>query len=343
MKSTKSWDVVRSTPPARTPVQVSTPVRAKRTSTSRPSRKPSPQPIVATRTRTRPASSEPLKVRRARAKRLFYIGLGVFGTLIIGFLLYAAWLPSLRVTDVKVAGPDAESIRTIAESSLQGTHVFIVPRNSIFFLPESHMRKRILLEHPHIVAVSFKSAGLQGIEVLPVLRSSAFLWCGPSYGEKLQTCFSADADGYVFAPYQGTEPVASSTLLLKVYIPLEGDVLDPIRAHVGYASALPNSLRLAKSFRALGANISELAIRDDEADFYTLAGTRITYVIGREKEAAQLAASVFPQVKINDGTVEYVDLRFESKVYLRKGVPTVSEPKPVLNQSPEPEQESESL
>jgi hypothetical protein len=284
------------------------------------------QPIVATRTRKQPTSTEPLKVRRARAKRLFYIGLGVFGTLIVGFLLYAAWLPALRITEVKVAGPDAESIRSIAERSLQGTHAFIVPRNSIFFLPESTMRKSILEAHPHIVAVSFASAGLQGIELVPVLRSSAFLWCGPSYAERLDTCFGADADGYVFAPYQSTEPLASSTLLLKVYVPLEGGAVEPVRSHIGYASALPNSLRLAKTFRALGANIAELAIRDDEADFYTLAGTRITYVIEKEKEAAQLAASVFPQVSLNDGTVEYVDLRFESKVYLRKETHTDATP-----------------
>lgn len=325
MSVNKSWDVVRSAPPARTPVPVSTPVRAKRTSPSRPARKPSPQPIVATRTR-RPASGEPLKVRRARAKRFFYIGIGVFGALIVGFLLYAAWLPALRITEVNVAGPDAESIRSIAEGSLRGTHALIVPRNSIFFLPESQMRKRIQEAHPHIVAVSFKSAGLQGIEVVPVLRSSAFLWCGSVNAAPSQMCFSADADGYVFAPYDEAQSVATSTLLLRVYVPLEGGVQEPVRAHVGYARALPSSLRLAKTFRALGANVAELAIRDDEADFYTAAGTRITYVIGKEKEAAQLAASVFPQVSLNDGSVEYVDLRFESKVYLRKEASATPEP-----------------
>ncbi len=280
-------------------------------------------------------------MRRARAKRIFYIGVSAFVALAVAALIYAAWIPELRIKNVEVVGEDAESIRAIATKAMQGTHLFIVPRNSIFFIPESDIRKRILAEHPHVVAVSFHSAGLQGIQVVPVLRSSAFVWCGPARSEKVETCFGTDADGYVFAPYTGVEPAASSTLLLKVYVPLEGGAVEPVRAHVGYASAIPNSLRLAKTFRALGANISELAIRDDEADFYTLAGTRITYVIGREKEAAQLAASVFPQVKINDGTVEYVDLRFESKVYLRKGAPVVSTPDPEPVQEPVPEQDSE--
>jgi hypothetical protein len=264
-------------------------------------------------------------VRRAKAKRIFYIGIATFVVLTIAALIYAAWMPALRIEQIEVVGNDAESVRAVAAASMQGTHLFIVPRNSIFFVPESDMRKRILAAHPQIVAVSFHSAGLQGVRVVPVLRSSAFLWCGSSYSEKLETCYGADADGYIFAPYTGIEPVASSTLLLKVYVPLEGGAVEPVRSYVGYASALPNSLRLAKTFRTLGANIAELAIRDDEADFYTLAGTRITYVIEKEKEAAQLAASVFPQVSLNDGSVEYIDLRFESKVYLRKGTHADSE------------------
>ncbi len=328
MSAKKSWDVVRSAPPARAPVSVPAPTRVRRNAAPKPTRKvqPAQQSVVATRTRRQPISGEPLRVRRARAKRMFYIGLGVFAALIVAALLYAAWMPALRIEHVDVEGQDAESIRVIAAASLEGTHAFIVPRNSIFFVPESDMRKRILAAHPHIVAVSFHAAGLQGIRVVPVLRSSAFLWCGASYSEKLDTCYGADADGYVFAPYTGAEPVASSTLLLKVYVPLEGGATEPLRAHVGYASAIPNSLRLAKTFRSLGANIAELAIRDDEADFYTVGGTRITYVIDKEKTAAQLAASVFPQVSLNEGSVEYVDLRFDSKVYLRKEAQIAEDP-----------------
>jgi hypothetical protein len=70
--------------------------------------------------------------------------------------------------------------------------------------------------------------------------------------------------------------------------------------------------------RTLGADIVSIDIRGDEADLYTRAGTRITYVLGREQQAAGLAASAFPTLKLNDGSLLYVDLRFDSKVFFKK-------------------------
>lgn len=316
MSEKKSWDVVRSAPARKQEpvVRKATPPPVRRRTQS--VRTPE-HPVVATRTRTR-VSHEPLRVRRARAKRFFYIGVAVFVVLSLAALIYAAWLPALRISSVVVSGPDAESIKAIAQEHLSGTHLFVVPRNSLFFIPEGKMRKAILAAHPNIVAVSFASNGLQSITVVPVERTPAFLWCGESKETARESCYSTDADGLVFAPYMSATPLASSTLLLKVYVPLEGGAYEPVRAHVGYASMLPHALLLAKTFRALGADSAELVIRNDEADFYTSGGTRITYVLGKEDAAAQLAASVFPKLSLNDGSVEYVDLRFESKVYLRK-------------------------
>ncbi len=317
MSVKKSWDVEPSPRRASVPVRSAAPRADTRRKVIAP--KPRKEERVVARARTRePLSKEPLKVRRARARRLFIVGVSVLSACILGALIYAAWLPALRVSEVFVEGPSAERIKQLALKELQGTHLFIVPKNSLFFIPESSIRARMLQEHPEVVAVSFKAHGLQGLTVIALERSSAFLWCGDSYETKLPTCYRADADGMVFAPHESLEPLASSTLLLRVYVPLEGGAAEPIRAHVGYSSALPHALRFAKALRELGASIAELAIRNDEADFYTKQGTRITYVIGREKEAAQLAASAFPKLTLSDSSVEYVDLRFEGKVYLRK-------------------------
>lgn len=263
-------------------------------------------------------------MRRAKARRMFYIGLGIFLAVFMCALLYGAWMPSLRVHAVTAEGPNTEDVTRIAQEELAGTHLFIVPRNSLFFIPEADIRKRILLEQPSIVAVSIKSSGLNSIRVIALERSSAFLWCGAARETPATTCYKADADGLVFAPYDSVPFVGSTTVspstvrLLEVYVPLADNAIEPVAAHTGYASVLPNSLRLAKTLRALGANVAALALRDDEADFYTASGTRITYVIGKEREAAQLAATVFPKLMLNDGSIEYVDLRFDSKVYVRK-------------------------
>jgi len=64
--------------------------------------------------------------------------------------------------------------------------------------------------------------------------------------------------------------------------------------------------------------VHAVTLRGDEVDLHTEGGTRITYVIGDEGEAAILAATSFPTLNVNDGSIEYVDLRFRNKVYLKR-------------------------
>lgn len=323
MSEKKSWDVERKAPTASV-----APASPERTQKAPKSTKQKP-PRVAKAPKQRKQkpsaratlSTEPLKVRRARARTLFYIVVSTIGVLSIAGLFYAAWSPVLRIHTVHAEGLHSDLTRTEAEQELTGTYFYIIPRNSLFFLPVGTIRERILKEHPDIVAVSVHASGLTGITVVSSPRATAFLWCGVAKTDASGDCYEVDTDGLIFSK---VDPVADSTALSKfmhVYASFDGDSLNPLRAHVAYASALPNALRLAKALKTLQANITELVLRGDEADFYTSGGTRITYVIGREEATATLAASVFPTLHLNDGAVDYVDLRFEGKVYLRKQTP----------------------
>lgn len=319
MSEKKSWDVERKAPNA--PVATVEPERTQRQ--SKVQKQKPPRAVKAPKKNkerkvTKPAlSHEPLKVRRARARTLFYIVVSSIGVLSVAGLFYAAWSPVLRIEEVHAEGLHADATKTEAQSELEGTYLFIIPRNSLFFLPVSSIRAHILREHPDVVAVSVHSSGLTGITVVSSPRSTAFLWCGVTR-DASGDCYEVDTDGLIFSK---VDTLVDSTVLSKfmhVYASTDGDSLNPLRTHVAYASALPNALRLAKALKALQANITELVLHDDEADFYTSGGTRITYVIGREEATATLATSVFPTLHLNDGSVEYVDLRFEGKVYLRK-------------------------
>lgn len=329
MSAKKSWDVERS--PAKAPVQpaVSAAPRMRERKASVGTKKTRTARVETTAHATRPhrtpISKEPLKVRRARAKRIFLVTLAVLGLCGVLGLFYVFWLPALRIQTVTAEGPRAASIIESAQGELSGTHLWIVPRNSLFFIPEGDIRARILEVHPEVMAVSFKSSGLTGLHVVGVPRMSAFLWCGESKEMSVSPCYDTDPDGLIFSPYTGGVPVASSTLHLRMYAPIDGNTLEPVRGHIKDTASIPNALQLARALKAMNANIAELALRADEADFYTTGGTRITYVIGRERAAVELAASSFPQLSLNDGSIEYVDLRFEGKIYLKRHGEPVSE------------------
>ena len=283
-----------------------------------------------------------LKERRRKQRRIFFIVLGVLAALLLAALVYLLWQPFVRIESVSAGGPNAEEAKAIAEDALIGTYAFVLPKDSIFIFPEGAIRRQILSAHPAITAVSIKRTGFTSIAVTNVPRASAFIWCG-ARAEAPVPCFQADAEGYVFAEVERpaevavartmealTEPEAAvesvepvvediDMSVLRVYAPIEGGADgSPVRAHVVGASRLPDALRFVKAMKSLGVGIVSVEIREDEADLYTPEGTRITYILGREEKAAELAASAFPTLAIASGGLEYIDLRFDGKVYIKR-------------------------
>lgn len=262
-------------------------------------------------------SREPLKKRRKKTQKAFFIVVGVLILLFVAASFYVVWHPAFRIGSVTANGPHAEEARLLAQRALEGTHAFVLPRNSLFFIPESDVRARILAEYPDIEAVSISAAGLNTLSLTTLPRAEAFVWCGASLELTDGQCYSANAEGLIFAPVP--LEVSSTSEALRIYAAIEGQKGDtPVTARISYASRIPEALRFIKAIQTLGANVVSVSFRADEADLYTEAGTRITYVLGREQEAAGIAASVFPQLSLNDGSVSYVDLRFSGKAYFKR-------------------------
>ncbi|MES2668308.1 MAG: hypothetical protein V4644_01285 [Patescibacteria group bacterium] len=272
---------------------------------------------IARGRKARPERKEPLKKRRKETQKALFIVIGILAILLLAGLFYLAWLPAFRVSGVSASGPHAEEAKLLAEQSLEGLHAFILPRDSLFFIPEDDMRARILAAHPDIEAVSVTADGLDTLKLETLPRAEAFAWCGTAVETPAVTCFSANAAGLIFA--EKPQALATSSEALKVYAATVGqEGPSPVGSSISYASRIPEALRFVKALQTLGADIVSIGLRDDEADLYTEAGTRITYVLGKEQEAAGTAASVFPQLSLNDGSIRYVDLRFPGKAYFKR-------------------------
>lgn len=273
--------------------------------------------------KTRPEPKESLKKRRRKSQKVLLIVAGVTLAILVIAFFCLAWQPMFRVSAVSASGPHAEEAKALALAELSGTHAFILPRNSLFFLPDESIRSRILSAYPDVEAVSIGSDGLNALRLSTLPRAEAFLWCGVTHETADGTCYSANAEGLVFAPV--SPGIASTTGALRVYGPIEGE--SPVGSSITESAHIPEALRFVKAMQTLGADIVSLSFRGDEADLHTEAGTRITYVLGHEQEAAGIAASVFPQLTLNDGSIAYVDLRFSGKAYFKRagGVEPVAE------------------
>ena len=279
---------------------------------------------IARGKKPRAESREPLKKRRKKTQKAFFIVVGVLILVLIAIFFYIAWLPAFRIATLAATGPHAEEAKQLAERTLEGTYAFVLPRNSLFFIPENDVRARILAEYPDIEAVSISAAGLTALSITTLPRAEAFVWCGVSPELAESQCYSTNAEGLIFAPVP--LEISSTSEALRIFSAIEGQRgATPVTAHISYASRIPEALRFIKAIQTLGANIVSVSFRADEADLFTEAGTRITYVLGREQEAAGIAASVFPQLSLNDGSVSYVDLRFSGKAYFKRANEAPSE------------------
>jgi hypothetical protein len=278
-------------------------------------------PAIPERTRA-PERGPNLKNRRRRARKRFFILIGILIAVVLGASVYLLWRPELRIQNVTIETYDAAALDPLVKGALVGSYFGILPRDSIVFFPKQRIRNAILDAYPVISAVSVSRVSLTSITIKTIERVSAFDWCGTT-PDITAPCYESDAEGLVFAPsvvpisLDGATSTPSKTL--RIYGPLvEASSSEPIRSHVANASAIPNALRFERGMVSLGADVVSLELRTDEADVHLRSGTRITYVLGHEEQAAELAATAFPEINVNDGSVLYLDLRFDGKVYFKK-------------------------
>ena len=243
----------------------------------------------------------------------------------MGSVVYGLWQDAVRISHIDVFGADA-SFASYATNAMRGSYFGIIPRDSIFFFPESRIRADILADHPGIAAISIFRSGLTSISIKVNDRAPIARWCGlaPTAGVD-EYCYIFDANGVLFAAADATStPTINS---FKLYAPLEGTTLDsvtmnqlePLRATLAHAELLPDVFDLARQLTTFGSSVATIVITsDEEVNDYLASGTRITYVLGHEQNAFTALVSARANMNLADGSVDYVDLRFDGKVYLKR-------------------------
>lgn len=266
--------------------------------------------------RAQPAGRQGLRARRQRLRRRIIISLLILLLVLGGLADYGLWQKPVRISRIGIVGADP-ALATLAQDALSGTYLGIIPRDSGFFIPSSAIRNGILAAHPEIAAVSVRHDGLAGIVIRADARVPIARWCGlgPTEGVD-EYCYLVDANGFVFSVAD-----ASSTPLnpFKVYVPLIGGTsTEPLRATIAHADVLPSTFDFARQLSTLGSAVTSVIVNDDEVSDVLASGTRITYVLGAEQQAFAALVSSKGQFDLSDGSIDYVDLRFPGKVYLKK-------------------------
>lgn len=256
-----------------------------------------------------------LAMRRRLHRRRILVSLFILFLLLLAGIIYELNQSAVRISNIVVYGAD-QSYASIASSAMQGRYLGIIPRDSTFFFPGGRIRSDIIALHPNIVAVSLFRNGFTGLSIKVNDRVAIARWCGLAPTEGVEAyCYVFDANGFIFAAVATTTSTINNFTL---YAPLEGGALEPLRATIARAEELPSIFDFARQLDTLGSPTAHLILRGDEVDDYLASGTRVTYVLGNEQNAFAALVSAHDNFNLADGSLEYVDLRFDGKVYLKK-------------------------
>ena len=285
----------------------------------------------AKRSSAKPAPSPArLRERRRLGRRRFWIACALLCLLVCGALLYGLTLPRLRVSSIDVQGADAllpgAVPADLAKAAMEGAYFGIVPRDSILFFPERRIRASILAAHPEIAAVSMVYRGFTGLTLRVSKRTAAGRWCGAIYTpppvdvEFTPYCYFFDPSGFIYVAAP-PEVIEGTLNPFRVYAPLVGNTqeppvvngVEPLRATIARAHQLPDTFNFARQFSA-----QAVVIRGDEVDIILDSGTRVTYVLGREEDANSALWSAHANLNLVNGSIDYIDLRFPGKVYVKR-------------------------
>lgn len=263
-------------------------------------------------------------MRRRQRRRRVLIAFSILLLLLLAAAVWGLWQSSVRISRIQIFGLSAErqaQVVAYATQEMQGSYFGIIPHDSILFFPASRIRAGVLAAHPEVAAVSLFRKGLNGLSIKIDTRVPVARWCGlaPTAGVD-EYCYLFDAKGYVFGPAATTTQAVNPFML---YAPLAGDTmppggLEPLRATIGRAGELPSIFDFARQLATLGSSVERIIIRAGEVDDLLASGTRVTYLLGDEQNAFTALVSARDNFNLADGSVDYIDLRFGSKVYVKR-------------------------
>ncbi len=265
---------------------------------------------------------------REKRRRLFWIRFNIilfFALVIIFTLAILSGHQKVSIQNFLIEGNGAVStnqILNIAQTDISGRYLGLFARKNILLFPRLKIENDILNQIKTIKDVDVSWVDWQTVRIKVVERKPHSVWCGDDFQVKEQTCYFVDETGYVFS----LAPAFSGTLFIKDYSYVEAE--NPI----GF-TILPQGIYL-KIFSLIDI-LADYKISVSAWQVVEVAGgLDFTFILENgpkilfnDREGGFVASfqnllTALDAGKIDlrneENNIDYVDLRFESKVVVGK-------------------------
>lgn len=255
--------------------------------------------------------------------------------ILIGFVFLFSWLskmPSIQIENIEVLGNSTVSKDEIIDAVRNETsakYFMLFSKNSVFLYPRKSIKKTLADDFKKIETVSIKSKGLKTFIVSMVERKPNSLWCfGDSSeegnipkNENSGKCYFLDKEGIVFSE----APDFSGNSFLRYYGLLD-DVEQPIGGNYMTSEKFKKVSRFIGSLEILGIKVA-IFKAESENDYEIVLKNGIKIILDDKQlfdKTLENIQSILNEVDLkrdyspsNSSEINYVDLRFGNKVYLK--------------------------
>ncbi len=263
--------------------------------------------------------------RRLRSKTLrdkrkskiikFCLGALFFAVIILGTIFYIFSLESLKIKDIIITGTkfvDQNEIRDLVTEKLNKKALFIISRDNFLVYPKSKIVSDLLTKYPEIKNISLNLNKGGGLDISVTERVPVGLWCKSL--ENDNECFYLDDSGYIFMKAGDF----SDSPYIKYYGDINGDSIRNTY-HKGF---FPNILNIIEEFKKYNYTPYEVFIDGyDDIKINFNEGFHVLLNKNDDEPLSDRLILLFAGEKpliadVKD--IEYIDLRFENKIYFKE-------------------------
>jgi|GEM_PF-2690314 cell division septal protein FtsQ len=169
----------------------------------------------------------------------------------------------IRISSISVQGGDAVldgQIQSIAEKSIIGDYLWLIPKDSFFFFPSRRLSDSIPSEFPTVSNIYFYRQGLTAVKAIVKERTAYTVVCTDQDSQKQGddqssgTCYHADEDGFIFEAASSTD---GGFLVYDISLP---ENIDPIGIDFLDSGRLQELASFVGSLAQLGFVDDDIAI-----------------------------------------------------------------------------------
>lgn len=222
---------------------------------------------------------------------------------IFGAYASLSHIPEINISNIEVHGNNIvsqEELQNLVKSQLEGNYLNIFSKSNILLYSKSDIIASISDSYKRIKTIEVGRSNINTIYIAVDEREPHALWCN-------QRCYFLDSVGYIYTE----APIFSGNIFFTYNIPIDGEPIGTQLLSEDEFTTLGFLLELLEELEPI-----QLSLIDNiDFEIEMKDGSKIYF--SRDKDFGNIYDNLESVLSLLEGSIEYIDLRFGSKVYYR--------------------------